>query len=237
MKTTLLIIAGAITLLVISCTQPTRTQTEVVLMHDRTQEFSARIIAADITPLFELDKDKWSGARFRSLDVTDVSYNPATEFVLEKGGSQLLSNSFDRDKQAKKFESEVTVRVDSLSSDTVGKPRSSIYIPLARELNLLAKSTSEKKYLILFSDLLENTDGVSFYRKQTLSLLQVNPDTIASALLAKMPLENLSGITVYLIYQPENALDDDTFRITSNFFKTLLEQHGATVIVGANLTQ
>jgi hypothetical protein len=45
----------------------------------------------------------------------------------------------------------------------------------------------------------------------------------------------LKGITVYFVFHPQNYNQQQQYDIASKFFKMLLEEKGAVVIVGANV--
>ena len=62
------------------------------------------------------------------------------------------------------------------------------------------------------------------------------PETIETIFEKKAVLPSLVGIEVYLIYQPTTAENDATYRVVSEFYKTLLESKGATVNISANLS-
>lgn len=226
----LLVLIGACSYL------PERKQSIVSTMVDETEDMRPAPDPAEIIPLFGLDEDKWNGASFSVRTVTDVSFTRQRTITLPAGGNRLRSNSFARDREVAAFKDSITALLDSLKTDTTGKPQSSIFLPIAEELNRLAENKAQQRILIVFSDLFENTQGgLSFYSKKTLTELRNNPDKIKAALLAKLPLKPLDGILVYIIHEPENAEADELFRLVSGFYKSMLEEQGAKVIIAANV--
>lgn len=219
-----------------SCDTCKRKEThEVSVLHDWTETQIARPIADEIIPLFGLDSNKWKAAEFRYGYFTDVSFNRYTTISLTDGGSRLLSSGFTRDKEIARFTDSIRTFLASLSADTVGRPHSSIYLPLVAELTRLAESATTR-VLLVYSDLMENQD-ISFYDKRTFRTLQTNPDEIAAELVEKAPLpSDLTGIQIYLIFQPADAHEDQVFQVVSGFYKTLLESRGASVTISANVT-
>lgn len=225
-----------ISVLLFSCTTPDRTTTEVSVLYDVTEKQSARPDAGEILPLFALDADKWNAAEFRFKYVTDVSYNPQARFALTPGGNRLRSSGFTRDKEVKLFKDSVEHFIDSLRQEKIGRPHSSVYLAIAEELNRLTDSKAARRILVVYSDLMENTQGLSFYNKKTIAELHSNPGKVKAALLAKLPIKKLNGIEVYFVYQPADAAADDTFRQVANLlYKTLLAERGAKVSVAANV--
>ncbi|HTA28772.1 MAG TPA: hypothetical protein VK809_13345, partial [Bacteroidia bacterium] len=190
--------------------------------------------SATITPLFGLSKNKWSGATYRSQDFTDVSFNPVKEVSIPPV-NEWTGNSFDRDREVKAFYADVINSISDSAKEPIGKEHSSIYEPLANELNFLSQQKANRKVLLVYSDLMENLPGFSLYHQKDFTLLVKSPDKVRAYFLNKIPLNNLNGIEVFLIYQPENSTDDYQYQIVSKFYKTMLESAGATVIISANL--
>lgn len=217
-----------------TCTTNKRESIEVSILLDVTETQLAQPDANEIVPLLGLDTSKWSGAVFRFAYLTDVSLNGQTAIALADGGNRLLASSFTRDKEVTAFTDSIRAFLASLSDDTVGRPHSSIYLPLAAELTRLTQSHATTKVLLVYSDLMEN-NTLSFYDKRTLQMLQSKPEEIQAQLETKAPLSDLTGIEVHLIFQPVDADQDQTFQIVSGFYKTLLESHGATVTISANV--
>jgi hypothetical protein len=111
-----------------------------------------------------------------------------------------------------------------------------MYTPIARELELLSKSKSQRRILIVYSDLMENTESLSFYRKQDFEKLKTKPEQVQKYFEALAPINTLTGIEIYFIYQPTDTKSDERFRIISGFYKKFLESKGAEVNISANLT-
>lgn len=217
---------------------PAKHQTTAVLVgSDYTEAMLAHPNPEEIIAELGIDDDPNNGGSVGFFDLTDVSLNARTTFSLPKEPGGMQANPFTRKRAVQHFRSEITSFLDTAGEKTVGKNHSSIFIPMAEALNELARDTADNRVFILYSDLYENDLDISFYNPQTLAMLRSNPDRVAEILLAKAPLGNLSNVAVVFVYQPKDAKDDDSFRLVSGFYKTLLEQHGATVSIRANLTQ
>ncbi len=226
----------AFALTVFAYTRPTRSTSEVWLLVDRTEEHKALPVIEEILRLFALVKDKWNGAILHVERLTDVSYNRVSQTSLAEA-DPLFSSTFTRDADVLTFTSAATTALDSLAADTIGRPHSSVYIPMTRALNALSGSFSETRVLVVYSDLRENRSSLSFYDKHTLALLREDASKIESQLLADMPLNDLSGITIHFVYEPKDETDDVTFRLIASFYERLFTSRGATVRVGGSLTQ
>jgi hypothetical protein len=223
-----------VTTIIIASTSVNTNVTELTVMRDITDVQLAQPQLTDIVPLLNLNNAKWNGAEVRFLDITDVSYNHTYQAIINPE-NQWMGNEFDREKKVKDFYAQITQILTNLEKETNGKDNSSIYLPIANELNRLSQSKAEKRILLVYSDLMENTDELSFYNKSKFSLLQSDPDSIQKYFLAQVPLSKLSGITIYLIYQPSDPKADEEYQIVSRFYKTLFESKGATVLITANI--
>jgi hypothetical protein len=203
-------------------------------MKDMTDPFASKPNTADILSLFELDKDKWSGAKFRYMGINDVSYNHVLQAEIA-AEDKWFGNELERDRDIKSFKAKVQQILEDTLEEKIGRGVSSIFSPAARELNAMSKSSSQKRILLLFSDLMENTAEVNFYNPQTLSSIKRNPKKIQALLEQQVKLEPLNDIEVYIIYQPQATKTNREFQIVSEFYKNILESKGAKVFIGANL--
>ena len=235
MKTYLSIaIIAVIMVLIVSCSTQHNSETEVVLVRDITDRFLSQPKSNEITSLFGLDNDQWEGVKFRFVDITDVSYNQISEASI-KPENQWLSNEFDRRKKIKSFYTEVSQILNSSEKQVVGKENSSVYFPIAKELNRLNQSNSTKKILLVYSDLMENTAEMSFYDNTNFSLLKTNSNSIKKYFDSQIELKNLNGINIYIIFQPNGIGEDEQFKVVSGFYKSLYESKGAKVEITASI--
>lgn len=237
MKKLIFIIAiSSLVVLLASCASaPTPTVSRVAVLKDITQKHLAMPDATEVVSLFDFTGDnKWNGADFEFGDLSDVSYNRFSEVKINTA-DMWMSNELDRDKEIKDFKNKVSKIVTLAGNDTIGKRNSSIYLPIARKLNELAQSKAQRKILLIYSDLMENTIDVSFYNKKTLAELETNPEAIGKQLEQLQALQNLNGIEVYFIYQPNDAENDKVFTLVSALYKRILEDKGAITKISANI--
>jgi hypothetical protein len=237
MKTILsifLIIAGM--LLIVGCTQLNNSSgiTDVTVIRDITDSMMVTPKPEEITNLYGLDDEMWNGGKFRLVNLTDVSINKTYQTSIETE-NQWLSNKFKRKDKLKRFYDDISKILADASNDPIGKDNSSLYLPIAKELNRLSENSASKKVLLIYSDLLENTDQMSFYNKSTLSLLNTNPEKIKKDFESQLELKNLDGINIYLIFQPLNMKQDEVYKVVSSFYKDFFESKGASVEVVASI--
>lgn len=234
MKTTITILTSiAMITFIVGCNSQEPSTTAVVTLHDITDIHIAQPDTQEILSLFDL-QNKWNGGTFQSIDLTDVSYNQIKQAKLEPR-NKWFTNEFDREKEIKKFTDEVVKIIINHTKFKTEKANSAIYFPIATELNKLKNIKAQRRILIVYSNLMENTANLSFYQKDGFEKLKTNPEQIREIFEKQETLETLNGIEVYFIYQPTENQSDQRFQIISRFYKKLLEDKGAKVTISANL--
>ena len=220
--------------LIVACTSQSPKVTEVVVLRDITDELLVQPNLEEILTLFS-PESKWNGRVFHFTNLTDVSYNQAAEVKLE-AQNEWLSNELDRDKEIKRFNSSVSEIIERKEREAISKDNSSVYFPIAKELNRLSQSSSANRILLIYSDLMENTRGMSFYDKGRFSLLKTDPDEVKRYFDSQVELKNLDDIKVHIIFQPKGIKEDEQFKVVSGFYKKLLEGKGARVEITASIS-
>lgn len=237
MKATLYITITTIAIMaIVSCIKSTPpVTTEVGLLVDITSIQTIKPDTNEILSVFDLKGDKrWNGATFHYSEISDVSYNQISETKINTADIW-SSNEIGRDKEIKNFKTTVLKILDNTEHNKTGKNNSAIYLPIARELNRLANSKAQKRILLIYSDLMENTIDITFYNKKQFQNLTTNPEAIQKQFEQLQVIQNLHGIEVHLIYQPIDSQSDKVFRIVSGFYKKLLENKGAKVKISASV--
>ena len=234
MKTILTILLVSIMVLITAC-QTTKTNTvEVAVLMDITEQYLAKPNSDDILKLYDFKQNLWNGGVFRLSDISHVSLNPTEQINIEPQ-NQWLNNKFQREKEIEDFQKKLANIVNQAVQTKTGKNNSSVYLPIADELNQLRESKATKKILLVYSDLMENTNSLSFYNNKDFKKLKTKPDEIQNYFETMQSINSLSGIEVYFIYQPTDIANDEQFRIISGFYKKMLESKGAKVTISANL--
>ncbi|HTA27944.1 MAG TPA: hypothetical protein VK809_09150 [Bacteroidia bacterium] len=234
MKTTLIIILLSIAVFLMGCTANQSSTTQTIVLMDVTDKFLSRPVATDILNLYGFNQNIYNGGIFQLSDLTKVSFNAMQEVKVAKV-NQWLSNQFQRQKEIDTFRTGISTIISQAELAPTGENNSSIYYPVANALNELAQSPADKKYALIYSDLMEHTPQISFYNKNTLKEVKEEPDVIKALLESQVQLQSVQGITIYLLYEPTNSLQDEEFKIVSKFYSDFFESKGATVIVAPNI--
>lgn len=207
---------------------------EVVLFIDKTDVQKEQLKVDDIFSLLDIDKHIWQRNKVALQTLSNFEYNNVQEKELPFAFF-LLSNPKKRKKEIVQFKTELDTALQSIYAIDSGRTRSSIYEPVVRTLNELSKSKAHSKILIVQSDLQENTQVFSIYRESDYVVLQKHREQIIGRFTKILPLQDIHGIEVYLIYQPKSDADNDRFILMANLFKEILEQKGAIVHIGSNI--
>lgn len=208
---------------------------EITIAVDRTGSHSVSMPGREtIRQAAEVKNELWSGYLVRLITLSDVDLNKVYEVKIEPE-FRFTANEYSRKKKMESFRQELDTAIDKLLSEPLGRPSSSLYIPIIKELEVLSVSKAKNRRLVVFSDLLEESSLMKLDEKKTLALLKQKSDSIAAILEKEAPVPSLNGIEIYMIYEPVNSTDSDQHRIISNFYKKIFEQKGAKVFIGANL--
>lgn len=200
---------------------------------DKTDSFKTVVDINEICSLLRIDDNKWSKIKMQINTLSNFEYNTSQTLALP---SQLLlfSNPDQRDSAIEQFKKSIAMQLHKINQIPIGRPNSSIYVPMIRELNRLARSKAKSRIAIFYSDLRENAK-FSVYKKQDQELFKARPGEVKKIFLQLEKPDNLKGIKVYFIFEPKNYSENNCFNLMSTFFKKFLEDAGAQVYVGANL--
>lgn len=206
----------------------------VSLLVDITDKQIAEADAGSIFSFYGFSESPMNGAEFHFGNLSDISYDRRLEVKLSPQNFSHY-NEIQRKKEIINFKQSLSEIIAKESQRSVGRKTSSLYLPIARELNRLAGSNAKRRVLLVFSDLFENTDGLSFYRKKDFALLRNDSEQVRKYFQRLEPLRDLSGIEIYFVYAPPDPESDKMFSEVSEFYKKFLEEKGAKVNISANL--
>lgn len=165
--------------------------------------------------------------------ITDVSINKTYRAYLPPESETDKFNTADdiqfRDKCIIRFydsTKRLLTRFYNETDTTKERGYSECWATIARSLQHLGSITATTKFLIIYSDLAENS-GVTVYKKGK----NLASKTIKDKLEEKQPVpHNIKGISVIIVYQPVDRSDDARFQLMLQIYRLLLEPHGVRVI-------
>jgi len=227
MKTTAIYFAIAMSLLLIDCNKDEPLyDTEATVMVDDTDPLPVYPTAKAILTSFKLKENPWQGIEIKLVAITSNDINDTKYISLEKE-SKLTGNNIVRRAKVQRFTEQLQSYLTSLDS-VRHLPHSIIYRSIAKEAVLLTRSKIKTKLLIVYSDLLENSE-ISFYNPQTFGLLQKDPALVEKQLEAYQPLPSLDGVQVWFLYAPNSYHQNNVFMPIARFYESVYIAHHATV--------
>lgn len=129
----------------------------------------------------------------------------------------------------------IAATITALNTRKTGRPHSVIYKPMAESLNWLA-SCSTRREALFYTDCFENTDSFSMYSIADRQRLTSQREQVKAYFEKQVPLQSLNGITIHIMYNAPNPALEGRFLLMANLWAEIFREHGATVIVGTNLT-
>ncbi|MEZ5105080.1 MAG: hypothetical protein R2757_11335 [Draconibacterium sp.] len=231
----------------ISCTEEKTTKTDICVLIDVTDErFKDNNFVQENLPkilaLMNLDKDKggYSGGEVKLSLINEVSDSKSKTVKIEAAETGLMGeNPLNRKDQVQKFYANLENAFSKvLEHANWGTDASKIYQKVARELIKMKSSDGDKKYLIIYSDMLENSQLFSFYGtnwKNNVNKLIENPEATLKTLSEEGPaLPDLSEFIIYII-TTRTAENDEKINLSEQLWMALLEYQGATVYFNSGL--
>lgn len=207
--------------------------TDIRIASDETEKEQTKPEWDKIFKTFNLQEDIWQSICVSHFTISDVHLTKIGKAYLPTENH--LSNEINRRSHINAFNADchnLATQIDTISS---GKNFSSVYLPIALQLNSLSKSQAINRVAYLYSDLKENTPKLSLYNPATFKRLRAHPEELIEYFNTLCPLEDLKGVTVYLLHDPKDINDDTDYLFISGIYKTMLENAGATVIIQSGL--
>lgn len=207
-------------------------------------EFDRSIILDDIKQiekLFNPDNEETSyhGCKVKIFIINNISENRSETIRLPIGKAGLLGqNILDREQVVKVFIEDLNIKVNALIEKTnFGTSQSKIYQNLCREVNTLVSEEKGEKYVIVYSDMLENSDYFSFYEMEDeikKSLINDDLSNLTQSIESDCTLKNLDGIFFYIVAY-RSPVTDAKVNLAQRFWVKYLTQNDATVFFDAEL--
>lgn len=217
-----------------SCGHKPVTQ-EISVVSDQTEEYLVHISFNEFKGISTLSENINNGECIRIQPITEMGFHAINECSIASVNNPLFGNEHNRKKEIEEYFAKIEKIFAEIDSGKSEKEGSVIFKVIADELNRLSQSTAATKILIAVTDGMENSALANFYDPATFLQLQNNSKLLREKFLKKYPLQDLTGIEIYIIYKPINREDSEKFEIVSGFFKSLFESFGAHVTVSGSL--
>lgn len=185
-----------------------------------------------IVEQFSSTDELFSEKTFRFQELTDVDINEVQQAHLSST-NEWLSNHDDRKKEVQEFEDDIRsiqpVRKKSYE-------RSSLWIPMWKEIEYLHVSGEGGKLLYVISDLKEHSSLISMYDPKTVSQIYAQPELVRTMLRPYILSESEVDVHVVFIYQPKDNQDNQFFRqLIDSVYTPLFNECGIAISQKASL--
>jgi hypothetical protein len=231
----------SLTILLSACKTEVATTTQICVLIDVTDEkFHNENFVSENLPkylkLMQLDQNSggFSGGGIKFSLINEVSDSKSKTVKITTGETGLLGeNPLNRKDEVDKFYAESENSFSTLlKTANWGTDASKIYQKVTRELIKMKKSEADSKYLIIYSDMLENSKLFSFYGatwKNNIEKMMEDPESTLAKLSKDGPaLPDLSEFEIYIITTRTSA-NDEKINLSEQLWTTLFEYQGATV--------
>jgi len=235
----------ATVLLLCSCSKRTDhlvKSTKIVVIQDLTDSFALQPQPEPILAIFDLAHNKDMEAELDLAFITDRQLNPVQSIHLKDAASSEVDNKEDdatyRTKLIQKFYSKargVFTEGPQRFKTTDPVDHSEVFCTIISQLRKLKATHFQKKLLIVFGDLNENSSNFSAYSEDNRKLLRNNPKEVAAKLSERCEVpKSLEDITIVFCFQPKNRQEDQLYLAMAQVYQLALEKRGARILFQAS---
>ena len=230
-----------------SCQEEPATTTQISVLIDVTDKrFEDKDFVSDNLPkllqIMDLDKETggYSGGEIKLSLINEVSDSKSKSIKIEAAKTGLMGeNKLNRKDEVDRFYGNLENTFTQILNDANwGTDASKIYQKIARELIKMKNSDYDKKIMVIYSDMLENSNLFSFYGatwKTNIQKMIENPEEFLSKLAEKGPaLPDLSEFEIYVITS-RTSENDEKVNLSEQLWMTLFKYQGATVTFNSGL--
>lgn len=205
----------------------------ITFLFDITDAFQNEVSTEKLERIIGLKGEPYKGVNIHISSISDLSMN--NEKVIDIAPTNYLMTN---DKLRKENIAELYKNIESeiaILSNIEKKKQSTIFENIALHAKTLSKETSSKKTMYIWSDLRENSSNISLYKNRDIQLLLNNPDEFTNKLIDGISVSDLTGINIYIIYQPKNSEEDKIFHALKPIYEKIFTEHHAHIEFKPNL--
>lgn len=232
MKTKIVLIA----LWFLSCNTKPEPIPRITFLFDLTDSMASiqELTSTEVKKAITIDEKNlmWEGRIVEICVLSDVRMGIKHKFTLPPSGS-FNGNEVKRIEEIDIFLKSIIQEIEIIKRRPPTKDRSLIFEKLFFEL---VEINAPGRTLFCFSDLHQNSEKVSFYKKEDLKrLFNHDQKWFKKAFSNGLSIPNLNGLVLHLIYNSKSQQEDEIFYQTSTMLKETLRPHNATVIISSSI--
>lgn len=192
--------------------------------------------------LMKLNKESggFCGGEIKLSLINEISDSKSKTVDIPVGKTGVMGeNPLTRKDLVERFFTELELSLSEvLDNADWGTNASKIYQKVTRECIKISRIEADRKYMLIYSDMLENSNKFSFYQsnwKQQIESMMADPGKTIEQLSKKGPaLPDLSELEIYIIASRTPG-NDEKINLSEQFWTTLLEYQGASVTFASDL--
>ncbi len=151
----------------------------IVVMYDRTSVETIETPSPDdIWKLWDKEQEPNDAVYFTYQNIGNTDFNKVIQLELPDH-TDPFGNEVERKGNVTKFETEIVSLIEEQNKLIFEFQHSSIFRPLVKQLDALSKKDVDNKMVLLYSDLEEHSEYLSWYNKADKKLIQNDPEAAA----------------------------------------------------------
>ncbi len=208
----------------VACNEQPPQKTDLYIYLDYTEGQTYNSIEADFDnflTLMNVSEDHPSNyGTIKFFPLHDIGSTPSSTVKLKEGKSKLESNKYLRQQEIDKFKTKVLAKVEAMNSQYSGKElkKSHIFQPLCKGFSKLEKSDADHKVVLIYSDMLENSNLANFNKG-------IKESSLTKAFDKQNTIEDLSELEIYIVH-PINKKNDQKIQASGEFWKSFFTKKG-----------
>jgi len=205
---------------------------------DLTDIHLLQLNARMLLDLYQMEANPGIEMLFRILPITDsklpipIEYHLANMAVTERRNKS--DNPKNRSRLIQAFKDSLVYGIDRYHEEYdkyTPLQRSLCYETIAGEIRYLAKLKYDKSYLVIYSNLFENSEIFNCYSPGSRAMLKYSPAKVADTFAKACPLpRGIRGLTVIFVYNTHDNDEADLYLAMIEVYKKILEPKGIQVV-------
>lgn len=203
-----LIILISLFLFTFGCHTSSPIETELYIYLDFTegQDYSKQITEdldsyAELLQVGEIGSPNFG--KVKIFPLYDLASARSKTIKLKKGKSEFEANQFLRQKEVDKFKTKLSTALMEINEMYTGKAlkRSHLIEPICKGMQKLNKSNADNKVVLIYSDMLENSNIANFHGKNS------NPKNWRKQIDTACGPEDVSDLNIFVVYPIDKKTD------------------------------
>lgn len=210
----------------IACSSEKATKTDLYIYLDFTEgQDYTKALENDVDHYLELmnvtEHSNRNYGMIRVYPLHDVGSATSKTVKLKEGKSELEGNRHIRNKEIDAFKGKLLSKMNETNSNFTNKELKSshIFTPICKGVKKMSKSDADKKVILIYSDMLENSELANFHSSQ------IKYESLKSNFDQACGIEDMSDYEVYIVH-PVDKHNDKKIRKAENLWGKYLQDKG-----------